>query len=100
MEFEPVHLGGFEPQDRVDSNQFEPVHLGGYEPRVQKGSNLFEPVISNRFLIPYVRHLTGNLTVILCITARTGKPGFACAVSLHRATAINLHKLTPWGGVK
>ena len=80
--------------------EFEPVNLGGFEPRVQMGLNLFEPVISNSFLIPYVRNLTGNLTVILCITARTGKPGFACAVTLHEATAIILHKLTPRGGDK
>jgi hypothetical protein len=80
--------------------EFEPVNLGGFEPRVQMGLNLFEPVISNSFLIPYVRNLTGNLTVILCITARTGKPGFACAVTLRKATGIILHKLTPRGGDK
>jgi hypothetical protein len=80
--------------------EFEPVILVGFEPRVQIGLNPFEPVVSNGFLIPYIRNLTGNLTVILCITARTGEPGFAFAVTLHEATAIILHKLTPRGGGK
>jgi len=80
--------------------EFEPVNLGGFEPRVQMGLNLFEPVISNSFLIPYVRNLTGNLTVILCITARTGEPGFACAVTLRKATAVIRLPLTSTGGGK
>ena len=80
--------------------EFEPVILVGFEPRVQIGLNPFEPVVSNGFLIPYIRNHTGNLTVILCITARTGEPGFACAVTLRKATAIILHKLTPRGGGK
>jgi hypothetical protein len=100
MEFEPFILGGFEPRVRIGLNPFEPAISIGFEPRVQIGLNPFEPVISNGFLIPYVSHLTGNLTVILCITARTGEPGFACAVTLHEATAIILHKLTPRGGGK
>jgi len=100
MEFEPFNLAGFEPQVQMNPNQFEPAVSTGFEPRVQMGLNLFEPVISNSFLIPYVRNLTGNLTVILCITARTGKPGFACSVTLRKATGIILHKLTPRGGDK
>ena len=100
MEFEPFNLGGFEPQVQMGSKHFEPVDLAGFEPRVQMGLNLFEPVISNSFLIPYVRNLTGNLTVILCITARTGEPGFACAVTLRKATAVIRLPLTSTGGGK
>lgn len=80
--------------------EFEPVILAGFEPRVQIGLNPFEPVVSNSPLRCIVRHLTVDLTVILCITARSGEPGFACAVTLRKATAIILHKLTPRGGGK
>jgi len=100
MEFEPVNLGGFEPRVRIGLNPFEPAISTGFEPRVQIGLNPFKPAFSNSPLRCIVSHLTVDLTVILCITARTGEPGFACAVTLRKATAIILHKLTPRGGGK
>ena len=100
MEFEPFNLAGFEPQVQMNPNQFEPVDLAGFEPRVQMGLNLFEPVISNCPLQCIVRHLTGDLTVIRSITARTGEPGFACAVTLRKATAVIRLPLTSTGGGK
>ncbi len=75
--------------------EFEPVIPCGFESRVQMGLNPFEPSDSNRNQIPYVRSLTGNLTVIRSITARTGEPGFARAVTLGEATAIIRLPLTP-----
>ena len=75
--------------------EFEPVISAGFESRVQLGLNPFEPSESNRNQIPYVRSLTGNLTVIRSITARTGEPGFARAVTLRKATAIIRLPLTP-----
>ena len=100
MEFEPVILAGFEPRVQIGLNPFEPATSTGFEPRVQIGLNPFEPAFSNSPLRCIVSHLTVDLTVILCITARTGEPGFACAVTLRKATAIILHKLTPRGGGK
>jgi hypothetical protein len=80
--------------------QFEPVIQACLEPRVQIGLNPFEPVISNSPLRWIVRHLTVDLTVIRSITARTGEPGFAHAVTLERATAKIRVPLSPKGGVK
>jgi hypothetical protein len=74
--------------------QFEPVILAGFEPRVQIGLNPFEPSKSNEKYFPYVRTLTGNLTVIRSITTRTGEPVFAFAVTLVIATARFLSSLT------
>jgi hypothetical protein len=81
----------------MHSETFIPVNL---EPGSGVNPHPVQPPDSNRNPDSYVRNLTGNLTVILCITARTGEPGFACAVTLHEATAIILHKLTPRGGGK
>lgn len=75
MEFEPVATRGFEPWVQIDLNPFEPV-------KSAVGSNT------------YVRCLTGNLTVIHSITARTGKPGFARAVTHVMATAQFMTLLT------
>ena len=75
--------------------EFEPVISAGFESRVQTGLNPLEPIVSNRIQNPYVRSLTGNLTVIRSITARTGEPGFARAVTLGKATAIIRLPLTP-----
>ena len=80
--------------------EFEPVISGGFELGVQMGSNQFEPAFSNGPLRCIVRHLTGDLTVIRSITARTGEPGFACAVTLRKATAVIRLPLTPRGGDK
>ena len=80
--------------------EFEPVISGGFKPRVQMGSNQFEPPFSNGPMRYIVRHLTGDLTVIRSITARTGEPGFACAVTLRKATAVICLPLTPRGGDK
>lgn len=74
--------------------QFEPVILAGFEPRVQISLNPFKPLKSNEKYFPYVRTLTGNLTVIRSITTRTGKPVFAFAVTLVIATARFLSSLT------
>ncbi len=74
--------------------QFEPLIMLGFEPRIQIGLNPFEPVKSNEKYFPYVRCLTGNLTVIRSITTRTGEPGFAFAVTLVIATARFLSSLT------
>ena len=80
--------------------QFEPVISAGFEPRVQIGLNLFESGVSNSPLRSIVRHLTGDLTVIRSITARTGESGFAHAVTLERATAENRVPSMQKGGVK
>ena len=69
-------------------------------PGLQVNPSPFQPTDSNRNPDSYVRHLTGNLTVILCITARTGEPGFARAVTLQRATAMIWRPLTSKGGAK
>jgi len=74
--------------------QFEPIIIPGFEPRIQIGLNPFEPVKSNEKYFPYVRCLTGNLTVIRSITTRTGEPVFAFAVTLVIATARFLSSLT------
>lgn len=74
--------------------QFEPLIMLGFEPRIQIGLNPFESVKSNEKYFPYVRCLTGNLTVIRSITTRTGEPVFAFAVTLVRATARFLSSLT------
>ena len=74
--------------------QIEPVILAGFEPRVQISLNPFEPSKSNEKYFPYVRTLTGNLTVIRSITTRTGEPVFAFAVTLVIATARFLSPLT------
>ena len=79
--------------------QFEPIITLGFEPQVQISLNLFEPVKSNGKYFPYVRCLTGNLTVIRSITTRTGEPVFAFAVTLVRATARFLSSLTQIVGV-
>ena len=74
--------------------QFEPIITLGFEHQVQISLNLFEPVKSNGKYFPYVRCLTGNLTVIRSITTRTGEPVFAFAVTLVIATARFLSSLT------
>lgn len=80
--------------------EFEPVSPARFEPLVQTGLNPFDPVFSDSPLRSIVRHLTGDLTVIRSITARTGEPGFAHAVTLERATAKIRMPLTLEGGVK
>ena len=80
--------------------EIEPAIPTRFAPRIQMGLNLFEPVVSNRNQTSYVRSLTGNLTVIRSITARTGKPGFARAVTLVRATAKIGVPLTQQGGAE
>ena len=74
--------------------QFEPIITLGFEPRIQIVLNPFEPIESNENCFPYVRFLTGNLTVIRSITTRTGEPVFAFAVTLVIATARFLSSLT------
>ena len=81
----------------MHSETFIPVNL---EPGSGVNPHPVQPSDSNRNLDSYVRNLTGNLTVILCITARTGEPGFACAVTLQRATAMIWRPLTSKGGAK
>lgn len=67
--------------------EFEPVICTLVAGWVQTGFEPFEPL---KEVGRYVRNLTRDLTVIRSITARTGKPEFARAVSQLVAKAPDL----------